>query len=79
MDGDIDGLAFEVFEGETKFIGIVLLFFSELKIGEHVFELMENVIINVFGSSFDEVFWFLVIGHQNQVPERFGHEELLEH
>jgi hypothetical protein len=79
LDSDVDGLPFKVFEGKAELVRIVLLFFSEFEVGKHVFELMEDIVINLFGSPLDKILRLLVISHQDQVPERFGHEQLLQH
>ena len=53
LDGYVDRVAVEIFEGETELVGIVLLPLCEFEIGEHGLELMEDVVIDLFGPLLD--------------------------
>jgi hypothetical protein len=40
---------------------------------------MENIVINLLCAFLDEILGFLIVSHEDQVPEGFGHKELLQH
>jgi hypothetical protein len=75
----IHWVAVEVFEAEAKLIRVIFLPFSELQICKHALELMQKIIVDFLEATLNEVLWLLIVGHQEQVPEGFGHVELLNH
>lgn len=48
LDADVDRVTLEIFKGKTELIRVKLLFFSQFKVGKHVLELMQQVIVNFF-------------------------------
>ena len=81
LNRDVDWLTSEVFEGETKIIGVVVQAVTTLQKGEHPLELVEDIIINqdtILGTRL-HVLILQIIGHQDRIPERRSEEELLQH
>lgn len=84
LDGYIDWFALVVLEGETEPEWVVIGSIGELQVGEQLLELVDDVIIN---QSIDTVPSFVrlqilhlaIAGHQDRVPERRCHVELLYH
>ena len=79
LDGNVDGLSFEIFEGKAELIGIVLTLFCELEVGKHVLKLMEEVVIHLLGPFLNQALGLTIISHQNQTAEALSHKELLHH
>lgn len=79
LPADVNRVTFEILEGETEVLRVVLLLFSELEVGEHRLELMQEVVVEVVAAVVHEVLWHAVFRHENEVAEWYGEEELLKH
>jgi hypothetical protein len=77
--GHINRIAVDILKGKAEIVGVELLSFGEFEIGEHILELVQHVIVDLFEAALDEVRRLPVISHQQQVSEWTGHVELLDH
>jgi hypothetical protein len=77
--GHINRITVNILKGKAEIVGVELLSFGEFEIGEHILELMQHVIVDLFEAALDEVRRLPVISHQQQVSEWTGHVELLDH
>lgn len=69
----------KVLEGKAEVVGVVVLLFSELEVGKHVLELMEQVVVDFLAASLDQALRLFVVSHHNEVSEGSCHVELLNH
>ena len=78
---NVDRLPGKIFKCKAKILRVVVNPVRELEVGEHVLQLMQDVVIHhlpVFGPLL-QILGLLIIGEQDPVAKCRGHVELLKH
>lgn len=57
-------VAFEILKGKTEILWIVLLLLSDLQVGKHLLQLMEQVVVDISACTLNHILRFAVLSHQ---------------